>query len=191
MGERIRAAYTAGRVAEAQALLAGFAKFEEAFGPDLAAVRKDLAALTLESTTESTGQLERTLWIGAGLFAFASLAGLGLSGVFSTRMHRAVHRLIDGTQALEGGQFTVTVHIQSRDEIGQLSQAQIELRGLFSEGLDAYRRQDWDLAERRFRECVRVREDDGPARLFLERVALLRRNPPPPDWDGVWRLTQK
>ncbi len=31
------------------------------------------------------------------------------------------------------------------------------------EGLAAYRAQDWDTAERRFSECLRVRPDDGPA----------------------------
>jgi adenylate cyclase len=74
---------------------------------------------------------------------------------------------------------------------GELGPERIELRELFADGLAAYRRQDWDEAQTRFESCLRSAADDGPARLFLERIALLRSAPPPADWGGIWRLSEK
>jgi adenylate cyclase len=74
---------------------------------------------------------------------------------------------------------------------GGLAPGDEESRGLFAEGLAAYRAADWDRAEGRFQECLRVRGDDRPARVFAQRIALLRASPPPRDWDGVWQMTEK
>jgi hypothetical protein len=38
------------------------------------------------------------------------------------------------------------------------------------------------------RNCLRTGAEDGPARLFLERAALLRSAAPPSDWGGIWRI---
>jgi adenylate cyclase len=74
---------------------------------------------------------------------------------------------------------------------GQLAPADADLCDEFAGGLAAYRACDWDTAERRFAECRRLKPTDGPSALFLERVQALRAAPPPADWDGVWRFTQK
>jgi adenylate cyclase len=74
---------------------------------------------------------------------------------------------------------------------GEIAPDQIELHGLFADALVAYRERDWDLAERKFQECLKLTPEDGPSRLFEQRVAFLRLNPPSSDWDGVWRATEK
>ena len=58
-------------------------------------------------------------------------------------------------------------------------------------GLAAYRAQQWDRAEAAFRAVVERRGADVTAGLYLERIAALRENPPPADWDGVWTMTEK
>ena len=58
-------------------------------------------------------------------------------------------------------------------------------------GLAAYRAQQWDRAEAAFRAVVERRGKDVTADLYLERIAALRENPPPADWDGVWTMTEK
>ena len=65
------------------------------------------------------------------------------------------------------------------------------MRDLFTEGLDAYRRQAWDEAHSRFEGCLRHAPEDGPSHLLLERIATLRNAPPPADWDGIWRFSEK
>ena len=74
---------------------------------------------------------------------------------------------------------------------GRLGPEQSELRELFAGGLAAYRRQDWDEAQTHFESCLRTVAEDGPARLFCERIALLRSARPPADWNGVWHLSEK
>ncbi len=74
---------------------------------------------------------------------------------------------------------------------GQLSSPMVELRGVFAEGLLAYRAQKWDVAERKFRECLQIAPDDGPAHTFVERVTELRTTPPAPSWNGVWGMHSK
>jgi len=74
---------------------------------------------------------------------------------------------------------------------GQLPSPMVELREVFAEGLLAYRERKWDVAERKFRECLQIAPDDGPARTFVERVAELRATPPGPGWNGVWGMHSK
>jgi len=73
---------------------------------------------------------------------------------------------------------------------GELRPEQSALRDWFSGALDAYRRQDWDDAQKGFESCLQ-HAPDGPARLMLERIAVLRDHPPPADWGGIWRFSEK
>ena len=65
-----------------------------------------------------------------------------------------------------------------------------QLRWLAS-GLAAYRRQAWADAEVEFSAALELVATDAPSRVFLERVAHLRAEPPAADWNGVWALTSK
>jgi class 3 adenylate cyclase len=74
---------------------------------------------------------------------------------------------------------------------GELKPEQSELCDRFACGLAAYRIQDWNEAQTHFESCLGANTEDGPARLFLKRIALLRNTPPPADWSGIWHLTEK
>lgn len=73
---------------------------------------------------------------------------------------------------------------------GELSPEWEERRRRFGEGLEAYRKQEWPASEMIFQELVE-KYHDRPARAFLERVRILRQDPPGAGWDGVWRMTTK
>jgi adenylate cyclase len=75
--------------------------------------------------------------------------------------------------------------------VGEITPDTLELRELFADALAAYRERDWDGAERKFQECLKLTPEDGPSRLFEQRVVLLRANPPAADWQGVWHATEK
>jgi len=75
--------------------------------------------------------------------------------------------------------------------LGQLSPEAAELRDEYAKGLAAYRACDWAEAKRLFERCCALKPDDRPSALFLERLDILRVEPPPADWDGVWRMTHK
>jgi adenylate cyclase len=76
-------------------------------------------------------------------------------------------------------------------ERGKVEAARLALRDAFQCGLAAYRARDWDLAEAQFLAAEKIEPKDRPAALFLERVKRYQQEPPPVDWDCVWRLTEK
>jgi adenylate cyclase len=59
--------------------------------------------------------------------------------------------------------------------------------------LARYRAQDWDAAETLSRECEQLNGSrlDHLYSLYRERIAFLRMNPPPPDWDGTAEALSK
>ena len=68
---------------------------------------------------------------------------------------------------------------------GSLDEQALMCRDRFAAGLAAYRGRDWDAAQAAFEWCL-DRSEDRASKVFLERVALLRRDPPGPEWNGVW-----
>jgi adenylate cyclase len=74
---------------------------------------------------------------------------------------------------------------------GEVAQATLDLTERFALGLVAYRRRDWTEATTAFRSCLELAPDDGPARVFLDRIPLLSAQPLPENWDGVWILSEK
>lgn len=74
---------------------------------------------------------------------------------------------------------------------GQATPEQQALGRDFQSALEAYRKQNWDEALRILQAILARHAEDGPARLYVERCQVLRREPPPPDWDGVFTLTTK
>ncbi|MEO0535718.1 MAG: adenylate/guanylate cyclase domain-containing protein [Cyanobacteria bacterium P01_A01_bin.123] len=67
----------------------------------------------------------------------------------------------------------------------------LTVRDTFEQGLTAYRNQQWNIAQSHFEACLALLPSDRPAALFLERLELLRQNPPGEDWQGIWQLTEK
>ena len=74
---------------------------------------------------------------------------------------------------------------------GQLSEDLERLRERYEQGRRAFLAQEWDLAEAAFRQCLEVRPNDGPSQVLIERIQMLRQNPPSKDWNGTWQLVEK
>ncbi len=53
------------------------------------------------------------------------------------------------------------------------------------EGLILYRSKKWDQDEQKFRQLQLISPTDGPTRLYLDRIARFRKNPPPLGWQEV------
>lgn len=121
VGEQAVAAYAAGKPEEAVVLSHGFRQFEQAYGADLSAVRDEVSGLAKTSAASTHQQQARILQLNVVLFAVAVVLGLTMSAVGTKRMVRALWRLVDGTRAVEAGDFAVIVPVTTRDEIGQLT----------------------------------------------------------------------
>ncbi|HEX6590821.1 MAG TPA: adenylate/guanylate cyclase domain-containing protein [Moraxellaceae bacterium] len=75
-------------------------------------------------------------------------------------------------------------------ETAQLDPARRQQLQEWDSVLAHYRRQEWDVAEKRLNALLR--EEDRPLyRLYLQRIAQFRETPPPADWDGVYTYTTK
>jgi adenylate cyclase len=66
----------------------------------------------------------------------------------------------------------------------------IEIKTLFEKGLAAYRAREWEKAGEAFRKNIEL-YNDAPSAVFLDRITHFSHNPPPEDWDGVFRMTVK
>ena len=61
---------------------------------------------------------------------------------------------------------------------------------LFRDGIEKYRRADWDRAIDAFGEALKANPDDALSRTYIDRCRMLAADPPA-DWNGVWVMTSK
>jgi adenylate cyclase len=66
-----------------------------------------------------------------------------------------------------------------------------EVLASFARGLLAYRGRQWDGAVEAFKDALVANRNDRPSKIYLDRCAHYKANPPGDDWDGVWVLTEK
>lgn len=67
----------------------------------------------------------------------------------------------------------------------------MEVLGHFRDGQAQYRDSRWDGAVDSFGKCLKLNPDDRLSQIYIERCQLLKENPPPEDWQGVWVMTSK
>jgi adenylate cyclase len=66
-----------------------------------------------------------------------------------------------------------------------------EMMTKYAEGLAAYRNREWNRAISAFRAALEAFPEDGPSRVLLERCRQFQKEPPAPDWDGVFSASAK
>ncbi|MEQ1877485.1 MAG: adenylate/guanylate cyclase domain-containing protein [Bdellovibrionia bacterium] len=68
----------------------------------------------------------------------------------------------------------------------------LEAAQKFQSAREAYFAQNWPKASAEFKDVARAwGRPDAASELFLERIEHFIKNPPGPDWDGVWKMTTK
>jgi adenylate cyclase len=95
-----------------------------------------------------------------------------------------------GRFLLRGKSKPVAVH----ELLGRMEESGQELTRLsrfFAGGLEAYRRQSWGEAIARFRECVRLYQEDGPSLFYIQLCEKYEKNSPGEGWDGLVRLDKE
>jgi adenylate cyclase len=74
---------------------------------------------------------------------------------------------------------------------GQVEAAALTRSEIYHEALRHYRSQDWDQAVIHLSKLQAMAPDIKLYTLFLERIAVLRANPPGADWDGAFTFETK
>ncbi|MFP4113280.1 MAG: hypothetical protein ACOC2Y_02440 [Spirochaetota bacterium] len=62
---------------------------------------------------------------------------------------------------------------------------------LFREGRELYKQMKFAEAYRTFGQALKIDPSDGPSKAYLARCKHYAKNPPSPEWDGVWVYTTK
>ncbi len=83
------------------------------------------------------------------------------------------------------------VHIYELLALAPGTPALTEFVERFRWGLSAYTAQRWDEAIARFREADGLRGGDPTSRKYVERCEAMKREPPGPEWDGVFQMKTK
>lgn len=118
-------------------------------------------------------------------YGVSFLAGEATRNAVADVVFREVDRI-----RVKGKGTPVTIY----EPVGLQSEIDSNLREelrLWHETLRAYRAQQWDPAEANLLYLQRNHPERGLYRRFAEKVAELRRNPPPSGWDGVTTFDEK
>ncbi len=72
-----------------------------------------------------------------------------------------------------------------------LSESKKQMLKYYNEGLRLYKEMKFKEALKQFKQAQEHEPEDGPTKLYITRCIELSKNPPPPDWDGVFTMTTK
>jgi len=72
-----------------------------------------------------------------------------------------------------------------------ISENKKEMIRCYNEGLKLYKQMRFKEALKLFKKALDYEPSDGPVRLYIARSIRLIKNPPPPEWDGVFTMTTK
>ena len=118
----------------------------------------------------------------------------GTTVILAEETHRLAQAVIEAREldiVVVAGKSEPVRIFELLGRAGEVETTILELRDLYVGGLEAYQRQDWQTAEQRFGECLRLRPGDGPAGVLRDRTVGFMAAPAPPNWDGAWHLTEK
>jgi adenylate cyclase len=73
----------------------------------------------------------------------------------------------------------------------RLDAEMINFLSVFQKGFQYYLDRQWEKALECFQFCVKYKKEDRPSAVYLRRIHSYIKSPPPPDWDGVFVLTEK
>jgi adenylate cyclase len=110
-----------GRREDARTASLGFAKFAQAFGPDLSEIRRNLSTLSDRATRTVLARQRLNTYLSFGLFVVACGIGLGISAVGSARVVGGLRQLVVSTRAIESGTDSEPLSVLTRDEVGELA----------------------------------------------------------------------
>jgi adenylate cyclase len=111
--------------------------------------------------------------------------GVGILVGEATRnqVKEVVFREVDRIK-VKGKDEAVTI-FEPRGREGEVERKLLDELKLWNQALRAYRARQWDQVEVGLLNLQRMNPECGLYQVYVEKVAEKRRDPPPPEWDGV------
>jgi len=104
---------------------------------------------------------------------------------------KAVHRTRELDRVIVKGKTAPVAIHEILDSRSDPFPHVLDVLGNFRDGLELYRKRQWDRARKKFEAALGLHPGDVTSRLYVERCRKLEKSPPGEDWDGVWTLTEK
>jgi adenylate cyclase len=107
-----------------------------------------------------------------------------------------IHEL-DGFLTREVGRFRLKGKAQALVvhelfcRMEESEEKQKKVCAIFSEALQAFRRQSWDEAREKFHQAIQNSETGGPAHFYINLCEQYKKNPPEGAWEGVIPVEEK
>src|SRR5919202_5598952 len=92
---------------------------------------------------------------------------------------------------VKGKREPISIYEVMDGEAEEVKALKFQTQSDFEQGLEHYRRREFEEAKHFFEQVLTVNLSDKAAKLYLERVNQLMEEGVPEDWDGVWRFSQK
>jgi adenylate cyclase len=92
--------------------------------------------------------------------------------------------------AVKGKEQPVRVY-EVLGEAGEFTADELVWRDRFEAGLARYRAREFEAAIGEFEAVLDRVPNDSPATRYIDRCRRFIDDPPPADWDGVWRMKEK
>ncbi|HLY47330.1 MAG TPA: adenylate/guanylate cyclase domain-containing protein [Stellaceae bacterium] len=112
-----------GDPAEADRLLRDVDQRRDEWDRQMNAAREEMHQIFEHAIRDTQAYQQRIVGVGLFLLAMAGLLGLVIAAIVTRGLVRPVHRLVDGTAAVEHGALDTVVPVTSRDEIGRLTRS--------------------------------------------------------------------
>ena len=72
-----------------------------------------------------------------------------------------------------------------------LTEEKRQVLDCFRQGRNLYKQMQFAEAYKMFGEALKIDPEDKPSKVYMLRCKNYAKNPPPPDWDGVYVYTTK
>jgi len=76
-------------------------------------------------------------------------------------------------------------------ETGGLSERKKQVRDLYEDAIQKYWNRQWDDALAGFNKCIELIPDDAPSLCLIDRIKIMKDNPPADNWQGEFIQTKK
>jgi adenylate cyclase len=104
--------------------------------------------------------------------------------------HAIITRELDLIQ-VKGKTEGILVHEVVAKLADGISDAKKQAIELYHQGLEAYKKKQWDVGIGLFNEALMHDPLDPPSKVYIERCMEFKDNPPPEDWDGIFTMRTK